>query len=95
MKEPNVRATKIQIEEFINSILWKDMKRELGQWKTACKYEYGQVVGEGIEGNLPSSKILMHLGSLYGREMAVDYLLSLPAMFLQILEDKKDDSKRE
>ena len=95
MKEPIVRATKIQIEEFQDSPLWKDIKRELGQWKTACKHEYGQVVGEAIESDSSSSRVFMHLGSLYGREMTVDFLLQLPTMFLQILEDKKDDLERE
>ena len=89
-KEQIVRATKGQIVDFKSSILWKDIKRELGLWKTMCRREYSEVVADGISESASSSKILMHLGSLYGREATVDYLLALPDIFIQILEEKDD-----
>jgi len=93
-KKMIVRATKEQLKEFMNSILWKDIKRELGQWKTMCRYEYGQVVSDTIDSEgITTAKVLMHLGDIRGREMAIDYLLSLPTIFLQTLEEKKDDSR--
>jgi hypothetical protein len=44
MNEVNVRATKDQIHEFLESILWKDIKRELGAWKTGFKNEMMSIV---------------------------------------------------
>ena len=84
-QEVIVNATKGQIEEFKESILWKDIKRELIMWKDGCKDEYGQTVGDSITSG---ANILTHLGDIHGREMTIDYLLSLPDVFLQILEDK-------
>ena len=82
-----VNATKDQIEEFKKSILWQDIKRELIMWKDGCKDEYGQTVGDSITSG---ANILTHLGDIHGREMSIDYFLSLPEVFLQILEDKKE-----
>ena len=80
-----VNATKDQIEEFKKSILWEDFRRELEMWKDGCKDEYGQTVGDSITSG---ANILTHLGDIHGREMAIDYFISLPDVFLQILEDK-------
>lgn len=90
-QEVIVNATKDQIEEFKKSILWKDIKRELIMWKDGCGDEYGQTVGDSITSG---ANILTHLGDIHGREMTIDYLLSLPDVFLQILEDK-DENKGE
>ena len=90
-QEVIVNATKDQIEEFKKSILWKDIKCELIMWKDGCKDEYGQTVGDSITSG---ANILTHLGDIHGREMTIDYLLSLPDVFLQILEDK-DENKGE
>lgn len=87
-----VNATKDQIEEHKNSILWKDIKRELGMWKDGCKDEYGQTVGNSIASG---ANILTHLGDIHGREMAIDYFLSILDVFLQILEDKDKDKDKE
>lgn len=93
--EVKVRATRLQIEEFKGSILWSDMKDELEQWKLIAQEEYGKVVGNIISGDSSVENSDMHLGSLHGREMAIDYLLAIPDIFLQILEDKKDESRHE
>lgn len=91
--EVEVRATKLQIEEFKDSILWEDIKNELEQWKLVAQGEYSQVVGNIISGDSDIENSDMHLGSLYGRERTIDYLLSIPDIFLQILEEKKDEPK--
>ena len=85
-----VNATKDQIEEFKKSILWKDFRRELEMWKDGCKDEYSLTVGDSITSG---KDILTHLGDIHGREMTIDYLLSLPDVFLQILEDKDENNK--
>jgi len=86
-QEVIVNATKDQIETFKASILWSDIKRELKMWKDGCKDEYGQVVGDSITSG---KDILTHLGDIHGREMTIDYLLSLPDVFLHILKDEED-----
>lgn len=86
-QEVVVNATKDQIEEFKKSILWKDIKRELVMWKNGCQGEYGQVVGDSITSG---KDILTHLGDIHGREMSIDYFLSILDVFLNILEDKEE-----
>lgn len=90
-QEVVVNATRDQIEEFKNSILWKDIKCELEMWKDGCKGEYGQTVGDSITSGM---NILTHLGDIHGREMTIDYLLSLPDVFLEVLKDK-DENREE
>lgn len=91
--EVTVRATKDQIREFKGSILWTDIKCELEQWKFAARNEYSQVIDNILSGDSGIENSDMHLGSLYGRERTIDYLLSIPDIFLQILEDKEDESE--
>lgn len=87
-----IRSTKSQVEDFKEGLLWKDIKRELMIWKRMAKNEYSQIVGQEIEKPAPNSNILMHLGSIYGREATVNYLLALPDVFIQILEERKNDT---
>jgi len=89
-----VTATRDQINEFKGSLLWRDIKHELEVWKSAARNEYSQVIGDIISGESGIENSDMHLGSLYGREATIDYLLSIPDIFLEILEDKKDESRR-
>lgn len=89
-----IRATRDQIEEFKTSMLWKDIKRELGVWKKGFEQERAAIVDDAADKNLTSATVLMHLGDINGRIKAVDYLLSLPNIFLQILEDQVNDSER-
>ena len=95
MKSPIVRSTKDQINEFKDSIIWKDIKHELGVWKRLCTQEYGQVVGSNIgkSAEQSSSNVLLHIGDIHGRESAIDFLLTIPDVFLQILEDKENESE--
>jgi len=93
-KQMVVRSTKGEIERFIGSILWKDMKRELGAWKKGFRVENESIVDDAEEKNPSTATVLMHIGDINGRMKTVDYLLSLPTIFLQILEDQKDDDRR-
>ncbi len=88
--EVDINSTKSQIEEFKDSLIWQDIKRELKIWQRAAGQEYAQVIGNIIAGDDEVKNSDMHLGSLYGREKTIDFLLSLPDIFLQTLEDKKD-----
>lgn len=89
-----VTSTKDQIEEFMNSLLWKDIQCELESWKKGFEQEMMSIVDSSESTNPSTASVLMHLGDINGRVKAVDYLLSLPSIFLQILEDQKDDSER-
>ena len=90
-KQMIVRATRDQIKEFMDSILWKDIKRELGVWKKAFRAEGESIVEDTEENNSSTANVLLHMGDISGRIKTVDYLLSLPTIFLQILEDQKED----
>ena len=92
-RQVTVRATRDQIKEFMESILWKDIKRELGMWRKGFRNEGELIVDDAVDNNLSTATVLLHMGDLDGRVKAVDYLLSLPSIFLQILEDQKIDDE--
>lgn len=87
-----IKATKNQIEEFKSSMLWIDFIEELNSWKEGFKREMDSIVDDAGSNNPSTASVLLHMGDLNGRIKAVNYMLSLPDIFLQILEDKKDDS---
>jgi|SRR3972149_2193014 len=91
METIQVNATKDQIEELKSSVLWKDIVRELKAWKYGFNLEMQSIVDDAAKENPSSASVLLHMGDLNGRQKAVDYLLGLPDIFLQILEDKKSE----
>ena len=93
-REVVVSATKGQIEKFIDSFLWSDIKRELESWKEGFDAEMRSIVVEAEDKNPSTASVLLHMGDLSGRSNAIDYLLSIPMVFLQILEEQKDDNRR-
>lgn len=92
LEEITIMSTVGDIEEFKKSIIWKDIRRELKAWKKGFERERISIVDDSISKNLNTAQVLMHLGDLNGRTKAVDYLLSLPDVFISIL---KDDQKQE
>jgi hypothetical protein len=93
-KEVLVFSTKSQIEDVKESLFWKDIERELVAWQKGFEIERSNIVKEAAEENHSTANILMHMGSIDGRIKAINYLLNLPDIFLQILEDQKNDSER-
>lgn len=91
--EVQVNATKDQINELKESVLWNDIVNELNMWKQGFSDEMMSIADNTLESNLSTAAVLLHMGDLNGRQKAVDYLLSLPDVFLQILEDKKSTNK--
>jgi len=87
---PKVNSARIQIEAFMESILWDDFKRELEAWKEGFERELKSIVDSAVSDNPSTASVLMHMGDLNGRMKAVDYMLSLPEMFLDLLEGEKD-----
>jgi hypothetical protein len=95
METINVRATRGSIEDFKKSILWADMIRELNAWKKGFEMEMKGIVEDAASENPSTASVLLHLGDINGRIKAVDYMLSLPDVFLSLLEEKKDESRPE
>lgn len=93
--EVQINATKDQIEDLKSSVLWNDIVNELEGWKERFVLEQSAVVDDATEDNLSTASVLLRMGDLNGRVKAVDYVLSIPDVFLGILEDKKNDTKRE
>ena len=89
-----VNSTKYQIEELRDSVLWADIVRELETWKQGFVHEALSIVDDADKDNPSSAKVLLHLGDINGRVKAIDYLLSLPEIFLSVLEEKRNDSER-
>jgi len=88
-----VKSTHDQITEFKESLLWDDIKNELAAWKIGFEYELQTITENVATENSSTAAVLMHIGDINGRIKAVNYMISLPDIFLQILEDRKDDSK--
>lgn len=88
-----IRTTKGEIERFKESMLWLDIQDELTELARRAMLEY-DLVGEphvddtGYKIVPTTSETLIHLGDIKGRRKAVDYFLSIPEIFLTILEDK-------
>ena len=99
VEEKELRSTKSQIEEFKTSFIWADIVDELNELARLAQLEY-DIVGEphiddeGFKIVPNSSETLIHLGDIKGRRKAVNYFLNIPDIFLQTLEDKKDDTRR-
>ena len=100
LDEKTIRSSKSEIEEFKYSFVWLDIKDELNALVKRLEIEY-DLLGEphtDDSGNYVTpntAKVLIDLGHLKGRKRSVSYFLNIPDILLQILEDKKDDSKHE
>ena len=99
LDEKSIRSSKSEVEEFKDSFVWLDIMDELNDLAKRAQLEY-DLLGEphiddsGHMVTPDSAKVLIDLGHIKGRRKAVSYFLNIPDIFLQILEDKKDDSGR-
>jgi len=89
-----VHATKAQIEEFKESILWKDICRELDFWAEGFVKEQDMIVDNASTNNPSTAAVLLHYGDINGRKRAVAYFKNILDVFLDVLEAKKDDTRR-
>lgn len=87
-----INSTKVQIEEFKQSILWADIVRELEFWKKGFEVEQLGIVEEAAESNPTTTSFLLHLGDINGRRKAVDYLLTLLDVFIEVLSEKEKEN---
>lgn len=95
LSDVKVRVTKGDLEEFKESILWKDIKRELYAWRKGFENELKSIVDTAAKTNPSSASVLLHMGDINGRIKTVDYLLSLPDVFIGILESEESKSREE
>ena len=93
MEEIQVRVSKEAVEEFKESILWADMVEELKSWKEGFNREMLSIVDDAESANPSTASVLLHMGDLNGRQKAVDYFLSLPDVFLDLLSAKLEEKK--
>jgi len=90
MEKIELGTTIDEIEAFKKSVLWTDMVNELSAWKEGFNREMMSIVDDAEGQNPSTASVLLHMGDLNGRQKAVDYVLGLLDVFLDILEDKKD-----
>jgi len=100
LDETTIKSSKSEVEEFKESLVWLDIKDELNDLAKRAKLEYDLVGEPHVDDSghmiVPNtSETLIHLGEIKGRRKAVSYFLNIPDILLQILEDKKDDTRRE
>jgi len=89
-----VNATRMQIEEFKESVLWKDISRELDFWLEGFNREQDAIVDNASLNNYTSASILLHLGDINGRKKAVAYFKQILDVFLEVLDEKKESQDK-
>ena len=93
--EVRINATKAQIEGFEESILWQDIKNELSFWAEGLDHERESLPEKIVKDNLTSAAALTHYISIDERRAAIKYFKRIPDVFLELLEEKINDSERE
>ena len=85
-----IRATKEQIDEFEESMLWKDIVDELEYLKKLANAEFIDVgeprIDSGEKRYMTTAETLIHLGDIKGRIKAVDHFLDI----LEVLKGTKE-----
>jgi hypothetical protein len=91
MEAIQVRCSLEALEEFKQSILWADIVEELRSWKEGFNREMLSIVDDAEGSNPSTATVLMHMGDLNGRQKAVDYFMSLPDVFISLLQERKEE----
>ena len=91
METMQVRSSREALEEFKSSIIWADIVEELKSWKEGFNREMLSIVDEAEGSNPSTASVLLHMGDLNGRQKAVDYFLSIPDVFLSIINEKREE----
>ena len=91
--EVRINATRAQIEEFKESILWQDICRELDFWAEGIEQEKESLPEKIVKENLSSAASLVLYISADERKAAIKYFKRIPDVFLEILEEKSNGSE--
>lgn len=73
-----VLSTVSQLQEFKESIIWKDFCQELDSWRESFQQELLCLTDKVADENLSTPSVLVHLGDVSARIKAVDYMLLIP-----------------
>jgi hypothetical protein len=95
LTEVQVLSSIGELEDFKESTIWADFKRELKAWKEGFEAENLTIVDNAASENPSTANVLLHLGDINGRVKAVNYMLSLPDVFISIIEGQKDTNINE
>ncbi len=76
-----IRSSKSDLVNFKNSIVYKDLKRELVLWLRAARSEYPQV------------DTLLDKGRIDGRGEALVYVFGLVDNMIEVLDDREEEEK--
>jgi len=90
-----INSTKLQLEDFKESIIWKDITNELEAWIEGFKREQDSIVEDAANNNPSTASVLLHLGDLNGRRKAILYVLGIPDLFIELLEERTKDKFNE
>ena len=91
MQGIKVNATRDSILEFKESVLWNDIVNELKDWQEGFNLEMMSIVDDAESKNPSTASVLLHMGDLNGRQKAVDYMLNMLDVFLDILDTQKTE----
>jgi len=86
-------STKFDLMTFKRSVVWYDIKSELQTWKEGFEVELRSIVDRASTDNPSTASVLLHMGDLNGRIKAVDYLLAMPDVFLQMVEEEQEQEQ--
>lgn len=93
LSEIKIGSSANEVIAFKKSIIWKDIVRELYSWKKGFENEMRSIVDNAASTNQSTASVLMHLGDINGRIKAVDYMIKLPDIFINILEQEEEQKQ--
>jgi hypothetical protein len=93
MEEIVVYSTVSQLEDFKESLIWKDIERELKAWQLGFEIEQRGLVEDVAENNLSTANVLTHLGDLHGRQKAIEYVLSIVDVLISIAIEEQEENQ--
>ena len=89
LEKMEVLSTIGDLEEFKESMIWKDIERELSAWKVGFEQELFSINDRVAADNPSTANVLMHIGDINGRIKAVNYMLALPDVLIGLIEAEK------
>lgn len=86
--EPVINSSVVDLERFLESVIWQDIKREFRVWADGLIMLYDTLKTSDPE-------FQTELGRIQGRREAVAYILTLPEVMIESLKEERDDTGRE
>jgi hypothetical protein len=83
-----INGTQEQYRNLLESLVWKDIVRELECWKKGFDIELNGIADDAKSNNPSTASVLIHMGSISGMKKAVDYVMGLPEELLNRLEER-------